>query len=186
MLLDRDGVINENRDDYVTRCEDFRFLPGSLEALAALRGLGLRLTICTNQPAVGRGLLAQQTLDAIHGRMLSRCRRAGAIVDAVLTCPHAPADACVCRKPRPGLLLRAMTLLGARPDHCIAVGDSIADLLAAHAAGVPFILVRTGRGERAMLDPAVRAHPPLRIAANLLEAAGWLERHARGSSVSVA
>src|SRR3990172_3360515 len=110
VLLDRDGVINENRADYVTRWADFRFLPRSLEGLAALRRL--RLAVVTHQSVVGRGLLARQTLEDIPRRMLAPCARGGITIDGVLTCPHTPWDGCDCRKPQPGLLLRAMAALG--------------------------------------------------------------------------
>ena len=146
LLLDRDGVINENRPDYVTRWEDFRFLPGALEALAALRRLGLRLAVVTNQSAVGRGLIEPGVLDGIHRRMLAACAQRGVVIEAVFVCPHAPGDGCDCRKPRPGLLARAMAALGEPPERCLAIGDGHEDLLAASEAGVPFVLVRTGRG----------------------------------------
>ena len=146
LLLDRDGVINENRPDYVTRWEDFRFLPRTLEALAALQRLGLRLAIITNQSAVGRGLLKPGALDDIHQRMLAACAESGIVIEAVFVCPHAPGDGCACRKPRPGLLLQAMAALGEPPERCLAIGDGYEDLQAANEAGVPFVLVRTGRG----------------------------------------
>ena len=146
VLLDRDGVINENQPDYVPRWEDFRFLPRALDALAALQQLGLRLAVVTNQSAVGRGLLEPEALDDIHRRMLAACARNGIVIEAVFVCPHAPWDGCACRKPRPGLLLQAMAALREPPERCLAVGDGYEDLLAADEAGVPFVLVRTGRG----------------------------------------
>lgn len=158
-LLDRDGVINENRDHYVTRWEDFRFLPRSIDAMTAFRDMGLRLAVITNQSAVGRGLLSQEGLDEIHGLMQSACAANDAVIDAVFACPHAPSDGCGCRKPQPGLLLQAMEQLDERPEACIAIGDSSADLGAAEAVGVPFVLVRTGHGERTLenLEPKQRA-----------------------------
>ena len=177
VLLDRDGVINENRAEYVTTWEDFRFLPGALEALVALRRLGVRLAVVTNQSAVGRRLLAPQALEEIHRRMLARCAAVGIAIDGVFVCPHAPWDRCACRKPQPGLLLRAMGALGEPPQRCVAIGDGHEDLLAAAASGVPFVLVRTGRGEEALRHPACLTIPPLFVADDLRAAAETLRAY---------
>ncbi len=170
VLLDRDGVINENRPDYVTRWQDFRFLPRSLEALAALRLLNARLAVVTNQSAVGRGLLGSRALAEIHRRMLEQCALRGGGIERVFVCAHTPWDGCGCRKPRPGLLLQAMAALGEPPERCIAIGDGHEDLRAADAAGVPFVLVRTGRGEETLRRPDVLQTPPLFIVDDLWEA----------------
>lgn len=177
LLLDRDGVINENSERYVTRWEEFRFLSGSVEAMAALRAEGLRLAVTTNQSAVGRGLMTAERLDTIHGRMLAHCQARGATIAAVLACRHAPTDGCDCRKPRPGLLRRAIAALDERPGTCLAIGDSWEDLLAARAAGVGFELVLTGRGRQALDHPAVRQHAPLFVADDLRDAVVGIKRH---------
>ena len=177
VLLDRDGVINEDRPDYVRRWEEFRFLPRSLSALAALGRLGLRLAVVTNQSAVGRGLLAPDTLDEIHRRMLAHCARSGAAIQGVFACPHAPWDGCRCRKPRPGLLFEAMAALGEPPERCVVIGDSHEDLRAAEAAGVSFVLVRTGRGEETLRHSDCRTRPPLFVARDLWEACQALSAH---------
>ncbi len=167
VLLDRDGVINEDRPGYVTRWEDFCLLPGALRALAALQSAGLRLAVVTNQSMVGRGFVAARALDEIHGRMLALCTASGVAIEGVFVCPHAPWEGCDCRKPRPGLLRRALAALGEPPDACVAIGDSVEDLLAARAANVPFVLVRTGRGEVTRRHPACQEHPPLFVARDL-------------------
>ena len=177
VLLDRDGVINEDRPDYVRSWTDFRFLPNALDALAAMSRLGLRLAVVTNQSAVGRGLVTHDELDAIHQRMLEQCGRSGAAIERVFVCPHAPAEGCSCRKPEPGLFTQALAALNERTDGSIAVGDSIDDLLAAKAAGVAFVLVRTGRGEQALRHPACLAHPPAFVAGDLWEVAQALPGH---------
>lgn len=179
LLLDRDGVINENRPDYVTRWEEFRFLPRAVEALAAMRARGLRVAIVTNQSAVGRGLMTAEALDAIHTRMLSALESERITIQGIFACLHAPWHRCDCRKPRPGLLLRAIAALGEPPERCVAIGDGYEDLLAAHAAGVPCILVRTGRGEEtlARLD-GLR---PMLIAGDLWRASEALARLDLGS-----
>ena len=177
VLLDRDGVINENRAHYVTRWEEFRFLPRALDALAALGRLGLRLAVVTNQSAVGRGLMTREDLDEIHRRMIARCAWRGAAIDGVFVCPHLPWQGCGCRKPKPGLLLQALAALGEPPERCVAVGDSADDLLAAKAAGVPFVLVRTGHGEETLRHPSCRQHPPLLVARDLWAASVALRAH---------
>ena len=171
VLLDRDGVINKNRADYVKRWEEFEFLPGAIEALATMRDAGLRLAVVTNQSAVGRGLLASHRLREIHRRMLVLCAANGGAIEGVFACEHAPGEGCRCRKPQAGLLLRAMAALGEPPERCVFIGDAPEDLLAARAAGVPFVLVRTGRGDEALRHPAYRETPPLYVARSLIDAA---------------
>ena len=183
VLLDRDGVVNEDRPGYVTRWEEFRFLPGALDALATLWAAGLRLVVVTNQSAVGRGLLPPQTLDDIHERMLAHCAADGIAIEGVFACRHAPWEGCACRKPRPGLLLQAMAALDERPQSCVAIGDSVEDLLAAKAASVPFVLVRTGRGEQALRHPAARLYPPILVARDLRAAARVLPTRLSTSTV---
>lgn len=174
VLLDRDGVINEDSPGYVLSWEEFRFLPGALGALAALGQMGLRLAIVTNQSAVGRGLLAEHELAAIHQQMLDRCVRGGARIEGVFVCPHTPWEGCGCRKPRPGLFKRALEVLNERPERCVAVGDSITDLRAAAAADVPFVLVRTGRGEETLRHPACQTYPPVFVGRDLWDVARTL------------
>ena len=176
-LMDRDGVINENRADYVTRWEEFRFLPGALDGLTALQRLGLRLAVVTNQSAVGRGLLSARTLEEIHRRMLAHCDVQGVTIEGIFVCPHAPWEGCDCRKPRPGLLWEAMAALGEPPERCVAIGDGHEDLLAARAAAVPFVLVRSGRGEETLRHRAFREYPPLFVAQDLWAAALALGAH---------
>ena len=177
VLLDRDGVINEHRYDYVRNWEQFRFLPRSLEALAAMSRAGLRLAVVTNQSAVGRGLVAAATLRHIHQRMLDSCARAGARIEGVFTCHHVPSAACPCRKPQPGLLLEAMAALGERPEECIVIGDSAGDLDAALAADVPFILVRSGRGRETLARVGPRLPLGVVVADDLWQAQQVVRRH---------
>jgi len=174
VLLDRDGVINEDRPDYVRSWTDFRFLPNALEALAAFGQMGLRLAIVTNQSAVGRGLLAGHELTAIHQQMLDHCVRSGAAIERVFVCPHAPSEGCSCRKPEPGLFTQALAALNERAERCIAVGDSIDDLRAAVAAGVSFVLVRTGRGEETLRHPMCQRYPPVFVGRDLWDVARTL------------
>jgi len=153
VLLDRDGVINRNRSDYVKSWEEFEFLPRSLAALRMLAEHDVTVIVVTNQSAVGRGLLALGELERIHDRMKSEVEAHGGRIDAILCCPHAPSDGCACRKPRPGLLLEAMKRFSIDPDLCYVVGDSTNDLLAARAVGIPFIMVMTGLGLQSLISP---------------------------------
>jgi len=175
LLLDRDGVINRNRGDYVKSWEEFEFLPRSLEALRILAEHEAKVVVVTNQSAVGRGIISPDELERIHARMNEEVEAHGGRIDAVLCCPHAPDDGCHCRKPRPGLLREAMERLQLDPRLCYAVGDSLNDLMAARAAGLPFVMVLTGRGRESLSHPACGC-PPSWVASDLRAAAGWILR----------
>jgi D-glycero-D-manno-heptose 1,7-bisphosphate phosphatase len=177
VLLDRDGVINEHRYGYVRSWEQFRFLPRALDALAAMSRAGLRLAVVTNQSAVGRGLVPAATLRQIHQRMVQRCARAGAHIDGVFACHHTPSAACPCRKPKPGLLLQAMTALAAPSEECVVIGDGIGDLDAALAVGASFILVRSGRGRETLARLGPRLPFGVVVADDLWEAQDVVRRH---------
>lgn len=144
ILLDRDGTINCERADYVRSVDQLVLLPGALEALARLAALDARILVVTNQSCVGRGVITRETLDEIHRHLEDTVRAAGGRIDGFFVCPHRPDEGCDCRKPAPGLLLRAMGEHGLAPDECVMVGDSLSDAGAALAAGVPCLLVRTG------------------------------------------
>jgi D-glycero-D-manno-heptose 1,7-bisphosphate phosphatase len=145
VFVDRDGVINVNRPEHVTSWSAFEFLPGSLPALALLANRGFAVVVVTNQSAVNRGLLSRARLAAIHAQMCATIASHGGLVRAVLYCPHRPDEGCACRKPRPGLLLRAQQRLGVDPSAAVLVGDHPADLEAARQAGCRSILVLSGR-----------------------------------------
>ncbi len=151
LILDRDGVLNQEAPDhgYILRPEDFKWLPGSLQALVALSSFDLRISIATNQSAVGRGLMTPQELDQVLTIMLDQARAAGARIAGIYVCMHAPGDRCDCRKPAPGLLLSAVQESGIAATQTLLVGDDIRDVEAARAAGIAAALVRTGKGRRA-------------------------------------
>ncbi len=146
IFLDRDGVINHNRSDYVKSWAEFEFLPGALEALQLLAQLGHPIIVVSNQSAIGRGIIPHSTVDEIHERMVDSIREAGGRIDAILYCPHHPEKGCACRKPRPGLLLDAKRRFDLDLQRSFLVGDAESDILAAQAVGCQPILVRTGRG----------------------------------------
>jgi D-glycero-D-manno-heptose 1,7-bisphosphate phosphatase len=151
LILDRDGVLNEEAPDhgYVMRPADFKWLPGVLPALAMLSQAGLRLSVATNQSAVGRGLMTAQQLDLVLAAMRTQAQAAGANISAVYCCPHAPEQHCDCRKPAPGLIRAAIQEAGIPAVQTLLIGDDVRDVQAALAAGVTAVLVRTGKGLRA-------------------------------------
>lgn len=156
VLLDRDGVLNRDMKTGILRLEDFAILPGVPHALASLTQAGFRLAICTNQSAVGRGQLSVATLDAMHTRLSDAVAEAGGRIDAIYYAPDHPDNASDRRKPGAGMLREALAAFTADPARTPMVGDHLRDMQAAHAAGCPRILVRTGHGaetERAGLPP---------------------------------
>lgn len=152
LFLDRDGVICENRADYVRSWDQFCFLPGALDAVATLTRAGYRLIVVTNQSMVGRGLAPRAELDQIHRLMCAEIERAGGRITDILVCDHHPEAGCPCRKPRPGLLLQACERHGISPASAVMVGDHVDDVAAALAAGCRPIHVMTGRGPGARAE----------------------------------
>ena len=174
VFLDRDGVINYNRSDYVKSWAEFEFLPGALEALRRLAPLGWPTLVVSNQSAIGQGLTTRQTVDDIHQRMIDAISKAGGRIDAVLYCPHHSDAQCLCRKPRPELLWEAQARFQLDLTRSFLVGDAESDILAALATGSRPILVRTGRGREQLtqLDKRILRH--LHVANDLLEAVDWI------------
>lgn len=150
VVLDRDGVINRDRADYVKTPEELVFLPGSLSAIAALGRAGFGVVVATNQSGVGRGLLDAADLGAIHDRLQAEVSAAGGHLAGIFVCPHAPDAGCACRKPRPGLLERFAHWAHVAPVAMTVVGDAARDLEAARAVGARAVLVRTGHGEQTL------------------------------------
>lgn len=149
VLLDRDGVINFDSPDYIKSPEEWRALPGALQAIARLNRAGVTVAICSNQSGIGRGLFTRQTLNAIHDKLLAALAAQGGHLNHIGICPHAPNADCGCRKPKPGLLIEALQRCNAAAAKTVFIGDSLRDLAAAEAAGVLPILVRTGNGRQA-------------------------------------
>jgi D-glycero-D-manno-heptose 1,7-bisphosphate phosphatase len=146
ILLDRDGVINFDSPDYIKSPDEWRAIPGSIEAIAALRSGGRIVAVCTNQRGIARGKFSLSDLEAIHAKMSKALADAGTRVDAVTFCPHAADAGCNCRKPKPGMLLSMMERFQISPEETVFVGDTIRDLEAAAAAGCAAVLVRSGKG----------------------------------------
>jgi D-glycero-D-manno-heptose 1,7-bisphosphate phosphatase len=174
VFLDRDGVLCENRDDYVKSADEFVFLPGAAEAVAALREAGLKVIVVTNQSAIGRGVVTAEAVEEIHDAMLAQLKTAGAEVDDVLVCPHAPEANCDCRKPKPGLLTRAAGTHGLDLTSSWMVGDASSDIAAGAKAGCETILVLTGRGADQMRYAVPGTIRATHVARSITEAAQWI------------
>jgi len=171
LFLDRDGVIIENRPDYVRSWSDVVIYPGALAALASIASTPIKVVIVTNQSAVGRGLMALGAAEDINARLADEVHRAGGRIDGVFMCPHAPEMGCDCRKPRPGLILRAAHTLDLDLGRSFLVGDALSDLQAASAAGVSRLgLVLTGRGAFQLASAKTAALPPFSVFQDLADA----------------
>ncbi|MDI7275161.1 MAG: D-glycero-beta-D-manno-heptose 1,7-bisphosphate 7-phosphatase [Anaerolineae bacterium] len=146
VFLDRDGVINENREDYVKSWDEFSFLPGALEALRRLAASPLLIVVVTNQAAIGRGLVSADMVHEVNRRMIEEIEATGGRVDALYLCPHNRDESCECRKPKPGLLIQAAQEMGIDLGQSYCVGDKLSDLEAGRAVGCGGVLVLTGVG----------------------------------------
>ncbi len=146
IFLDRDGVINRNRPDHVKSWDEFVFLPRALDALNQLAATDFVTVITTNQAAINRRLMRDETVREIHSRMTAAIEKAGGRIDAVYYCPHKPEERCGCRKPMPGMYLRAARENGVDLARSYVIGDASVDLDVAHVIGAQAILVESGRG----------------------------------------
>ena len=148
IILDRDGVINYDSDQFIKRPEEWIPIPGSLEAIARLCQSDYRVVVTTNQSGVGRGLFDMHTLNAIHDKMHKAVALAGGRIDAIFFCPHAAEADCPCRKPKTGMLEEVAARYDVNLLGVPAVGDSLRDLTSAAKAGAQPILVLTGKGTK--------------------------------------
>ncbi len=177
LFLDRDGVINENRANYVRSWADVELYPQALRALALVRDLPYKIIVVTNQSAVGRGIISLAQAEAINAEIVTAVAQQGGRIDAAYLCPHAPDDNCDCRKPRPGLLLRAAREHGIDIGRSLMIGDALTDLAAGQAAGVAqTILLRTGRGEAQLQLPQAADFVSLTVYDELYQAVTALIR----------
>ncbi|MDD5250048.1 MAG: D-glycero-beta-D-manno-heptose 1,7-bisphosphate 7-phosphatase [Rhodocyclaceae bacterium] len=157
IILDRDGVINYDSDQYIKSPEEWRPIPGSLDAIARLNQWGYRVVVATNQSGVGQGLYEMDTLNAIHDKMIKAAAQVGGRIDAIFFCPHTNADNCDCRKPKAGLFRDIAARYNVDLAGVPAVGDSLRDLQAAVAVDAQPILVLTGKGTLTLENPALPA-----------------------------
>ncbi|HPR08741.1 MAG TPA: D-glycero-beta-D-manno-heptose 1,7-bisphosphate 7-phosphatase [Denitromonas sp.] len=153
IILDRDGVINQDSDQFIKSPEEWIPIPGSLEAIARLNQSGWRVVLASNQSGVGRGLFGMDTLNAINAKMVESLAQVGGRLDAIFFCPHAADSTCDCRKPKPGLYKQIESRFNVDLTGVPMVGDSLRDLQAGLAVGCQTYLVLTGKGERTREDP---------------------------------
>lgn len=171
VLIDRDGVINQDSDDFIKSPDEWQPIPGSLEAIAMLTQHDYQVVVITNQSGLARGLFDTKMLELIHARMRSLTEEKGGKIEAIYFCPHGPEDNCSCRKPKPGLLVafgknKAISLAGIP-----FIGDSLRDLQAALAVGAKPLLVKTGKGKKTLKN-----NPDLKVPVfeNLYDAAQFI------------
>jgi D-glycero-D-manno-heptose 1,7-bisphosphate phosphatase len=178
-ILDRDGTINEDSADYVKSPSEWQPLPGALEAIAKLNHAGWHVVVATNQSGLGRGLFDVASLNAMHAKMHTMLAAVGGRIDAIFYCPHAPDEACRCRKPEPGLFEQIAERYGVDLKNVPATGDSVRDLVAGYSAGCEPHLVLTGKSESYRdrqlpegIPPGTVAHHDLNAFADYLVARG--------------
>jgi histidinol-phosphate phosphatase family protein len=170
VFLDRDGVINRNREDYVRSIADWEPIPGAMEAVARLSRAGHPVIVVTNQSAVARGYCSLSDVEAVHALMRVRVEEAGGLLTAVYYCPHHPDELCMCRKPLIGMIDMARTEHGL-PSGGYLVGDAASDMEMGRRAGLFTILVLTGRGRTQLHRMTIDGTGmPWRVAADLSEA----------------
>ena len=174
VVLDRDGVINSDSDQYIKSPQEWKPIAGSLEAIARFTQAGFQVAVATNQSGVARGLFDMATLNAMHDKMHKAVNQLGGRIDAVFFCPHAADAGCACRKPKPGMLLEIAARFNIALSGVAVIGDSLRDLQAASAAGARPVLVRTGKGEMTLkaggLPAGTEVHQDLAAAALALAA----------------
>ena len=152
VLMDRDGVINYDSDHFIKSPDEWKPIEGSLEAIALLNKHGYHVVVITNQSGLARGLFDEAMLEKIHAKMRQLTSEKGGNIDAVYVCPHGPTSECVCRKPKPGLLEMFATDKNINLKGIFFIGDALRDIQAAQTAGASPILVKTGKGQKTLID----------------------------------
>lgn len=171
LFLDRDGVIIENRPDYVRAWSDVSIYPQALASLRRIYSTEYKIFIVTNQSVIGRGIISQSAAEKINWQLVNEIESAGGRVDGVYMCPHTPEDNCLCRKPQSGMILKAVAENSLDLGNSILVGDAISDIIAGQTAGVgKNILVKTGRGASQLELPLANQIPSFLTYNSLTEA----------------
>jgi len=161
VILDRDGVINHDSDDFIKSVDEWIPLPGSLEAMARLTQAGWTVTVATNQSGLARGLYDEAALEAMHQKMRDLLAAHGGRVDYLVYCPHGPNEESTCRKPLPGMYIEIAAHFACSLNGVPVIGDSLRDLEAAVAVSAQPILVRTGKGERTLTKGGLPENTPV-------------------------
>lgn len=179
VLLDRDGVINEDLAGGVTSSAEFRLLEGAMEAMIALTQAGARIAVVTNQSVIGKGLISAESVDAMHRQLAEQLEAQGGLIDRFYVCPDHPSQPSTRRKPAPGMLLEALSDFGVEAAQTPFVGDALRDLEAAYAAGCPRWLVKTGKGARLLAEGLPASLSPVMVTADVRSAAQEIIQHYR-------
>lgn len=174
VILDRDGVINHDSEQFIKSPDEWRPLPGALESIALLNQWGWRVVVASNQSGIGRGLFGMDTLNAINDKMLKSLAQVGGRLDAFFFCPHSADSTCDCRKPNPGMFIQIGQRFNVDLARVPSVGDSLRDMQATVAAGAQPLLVLTGKGlitrDHPDLPPETRIFPDLAaVVADLID-----------------
>ena len=170
VLMDRDGVINVDRSDYVKSRDEFEFVPGAIDAIKILNDAKIKVIIVTNQGGIGRDLYTREDLEDIHEYMKDELAATEAHVDHIFFCADHPDSPTHRRKPNPGMLEEALEQTKVRPEQTHMIGDSVRDMVPAFACGIHRHLVLTGHGEKSLHDPMLKENFPVQVHENLLEA----------------
>lgn len=168
IILDRDGVINHDSDEFIKTPAEWEPIDGSLEAIAKLTFAGYRIVVITNQSGIARGLFDVDTLSRVHSKMRRMVSQVGGKLESIIYCPHGPNDGCNCRKPLDGSFTELAHRLRIDLKNVPAIGDSLRDIQAAQSAGAKPILVKTGKGQQTLSDPKFPQNIP--VYANLAAA----------------
>ncbi|KPJ68015.1 MAG: hypothetical protein AMJ43_00945 [Coxiella sp. DG_40] len=152
IILDRDGVINEDSDQYIKSPKEWHAISGSLEAIAKLNKTGYKVVVATNQSGIARNFLTVNILSAIHKKMQNKLAKSGGHIDDIFYCPHHPDDNCMCRKPNPKMLLDILNKYNINANKCLLIGDSLKDIHVAKKIGCKVILVKTGKGNKTLRE----------------------------------
>ncbi len=175
VFLDRDGVINLDRSDYIKSWPEFKFIPRSIEAIKELTLKGFHVIVITNQSVINRNMVSDKGLEYIFTRMKNEVRSGGGLINDIFFCPHIPEDNCDCRKPKPGLILQAKRAYSIDLADAVMIGDSAKDIECARNAGCgKAVLVKTGNGPKAEKILGEKKIYPDHIAQDLYEAVQWI------------
>ena len=177
IILDRDGVINQDRDDFVKSADEWVPLPGSMDAVAFLSEAGYTVAVATNQSGIGRGLFTMQELTEMHNKMHKMVQQAGGVIDGVWFCPHTAAADCGCRKPKSGMVLDILDRFNAKAENTYMVGDSLRDLQAVAGAGGKPVLVLTGKGKKTLVEHAAELPEGTQVFDDLMAFSQYLMGH---------
>lgn len=151
IVLDRDGVINEDSDEYIKSPAEWHPIPGSLEAIAQLNKAGIKIVVISNQSGIARGFFTEETLTKIHKKMQAALAAIGGHIDDIFYCPHHPDDKCACRKPNPKMVLDILHKYKMRKKNILVVGDKFSDIELARNVGCDVVLVKTGKGQETLI-----------------------------------